>query len=118
MTDAFERSLAAMLAPPEREPDRAFVLRVNTNIALAQRLEAQRSALVRGLLGQFAAVAAMAAAVMLVGQSPAVARFAAESGPEMLLALLVSFSFLAVLLVPGIARGAGVGGLGREFAST
>ena len=107
MTDPFEAKLAAMLAPPEREPDRAFVMQVRANIVLAERLEARRKALVQRLLGQLAAIAAIAAAVTLVGLSPEVARVAAESGPGTLLALLVSFSFVAVLLVPAMSRRAG-----------
>ena len=118
MTDPFEARLAATLAPPEREPDRAFVLQVRANVLLAERLEASRKALVRRLIGQFAAVAAVAAAVALVGLSPPVARLAAESGPGTLLALLLSFSFVALLLVPAMSRTTTRFAAQRGFART
>ncbi|HET9356391.1 MAG TPA: hypothetical protein VFO42_09545 [Sphingomicrobium sp.] len=118
MTNSFDDRLAAVLAPPDREPDRDFVLRVTAGIALADRLEARRSALIRSLAGQLAAIASVAASIMILGRSPAVARFAAESPPGTLAALLVSFSFVAVLLVPGIMRGTGGRSWRLEIART
>ena len=108
MAEPFDIALAAMLAPPERGPDRAFVRRISAAVALEQRLAARRSQLLRRLAGQFSAFAAMAAAVLILGLAPAISRVAAESPPQTLIVLLVSFSFLLVLMVPGVRARTGL----------
>ena len=98
MADEFDDFFAAALAPEERAPDRRFVARVQTAILLEERLAAQRSSLIRDLVRQLVALAAVAAALWWLGRAAPVAGWLCES-PAVGLAIVISaFAFLVVLL--------------------
>ena len=96
MADSFDGFLAAALAPPERAPDRAFVAGVQARIAFEQRLGAQRRAVTRRLAAELWAVAVIAAALIILGRSDAIAGFAAQS-PAPALAILLSMFALTIV---------------------
>ena len=98
MADEFERFLAAALAPEERAPDRQFVARVQAAILLEQRLAAQRSSLIRDLVRQIVAVAAVAAGLWWLGRAAPVASWFGESPAVGLAILVISFVCLVGLL--------------------
>ena len=98
MADEFDLFLSDALAPPDRDPDRSFVRRVQARIAVEDRLRAERTALLSGLLLKLCALAAFAGALLWLSRSPAVAELAAESPAILLAALLIAFSLLMVLL--------------------
>lgn len=100
MTDEFERFLAAALSPAEREPDLAFVRRVQARIALDERLAAERRAMLSALALKSVAIAVFAAALAWFGRSPAVGELAADAPAILLAILLAGFSFLLLLLRP------------------
>ena len=91
MADEFDRFLVRSLALPERDPDRDFVRRVQLRIALERRLAAERSAVLRGLAVQVAALAALAGGMLLIARAPAVADFAADFPAVALAGLLAGF---------------------------
>jgi hypothetical protein len=101
MPDPFDRLLSEALAPSDRPPDRAFVIRVQARIALEERLEAQRRSLASGLAKQLLALGAVAAGFWLLGRSAPVASWFAESPAVGLAVLLTAFGFLAGLLAFG-----------------
>ena len=103
MADEFESYLAAVLAPPERDPDRPFVSRVQAHIALDARLAAERRSVVRRLGHELLGLAAVAAALLWLGRAAPVADLAAESPALALLALLSIFGLMvgAVSVQPG-----------------
>jgi hypothetical protein len=98
MADEFDTFLAAALAPEERQPDRAFTLKVNARIALEARLNAQRRAALRELGLQALAVMAIAGALLWLLRSELFAELAATSQPLTLACLLVLFGMLVALL--------------------
>lgn len=98
MADPFDRLLAEVLAPPEREPDRQFVRVVQTRIALEEQLARERWRLLSRLGFQVVALAAVAAGVLLLARSPELAGFAAESPGLALAILLAGFSFVIAVL--------------------
>ena len=98
MADRFEAFLAAGLAPGLGDSDRRFVARVQATIALEEQLARQRRSLIAGLVRQLVAVAAIAAALLLVGLAAPVARLFAESPAIGLALLLTGFSLLGVML--------------------
>ena len=106
MSDRFDDFLARELAPPGRDPDRAFVARVQARIRLEERLEAERSGLLSALLIQILGIAAIAAALWWLSRSPAIESFAGESPAVLLLVLLAAFSFVIALFAsrPGSER--------------
>jgi hypothetical protein len=98
MTDQFDRHLKAALAPPERSPDRKFVLRVQAAIALEERLAGQRASLLRGLGKQIIAVGAVAAGIWWVSRAAPVSAWLAQSPAAALAILLTGFAFLVAIL--------------------
>jgi hypothetical protein len=97
MADEFDRFLAAALAPEERTPDRRFVARVQSAILLEERLAAQRSSVVRDLVRQLVALAAVAAALWWLGRAAPVASWFGESPALGLGILLTGFACLVGL---------------------
>jgi hypothetical protein len=97
VTEEFDRFLAAALAPPLREPDRAFVAHVQGEVALEQRFAAERSSLGRELAQQLIALFAVGAGAWWLGRSAPVADWAAESPATALATLVVAFMFLAAM---------------------
>jgi uncharacterized membrane protein len=117
MADEFDLFLAEALSPAEREPDRAFVSRVQAHILLDQRLRAERRGALSSLAMQVIGLAAVAAAVLWLLRSTAIASFAAESPAVLLLALLAAFSFVILLFSSGAGAGATHRPLTRAFSS-
>jgi hypothetical protein len=98
MVERFDDVLKAVLAPPDRPPDRRFVLRVQAAIMLEERLAARRSSLVRELAKQLVALAAVAAGLWWIGRAPPVASLFAESPAVALTAVLAGFGLLVAIL--------------------
>src|SRR5213075_2160498 len=98
MTDDFDRSLAAALAPPERLPDRKFVAQVQAFIALEDRLAAERRALAAGLATQLAGLLAVAAGIWVLSRVEPVAGLFAQSPAVGLAILLALFGFVVLLM--------------------
>lgn len=101
MADDFDAFLAAGLVPDEREPDRAFVARVQAALRLDEQLRAERRGVVATLAVQFLGVAAIAAAIVWLLRAPEIGAFAGESPAFLLLMLLVAFSFVIMLFSSG-----------------
>ena len=101
MADEFDAFLAAGLAPEEREPDRAFVTRVQAGIRLDEQLRAERRGMVATLAVQFLGVAAITAAIVWLLRAPEIGAFASESPAFLLLMLIVAFSFVIMLFSSG-----------------
>ena len=105
MADEFDRFLKSALAPPERMPDRKFVARVQAGVGLEERLASQKSALVRDLLTQLVALAAVAAGLWFIGRAEPVASWFTQSPAAGLAILLVGFGSLVALLGQRPLRG-------------
>ena len=101
MADEFDAFLAEALAPEEREPDRAFVARVQAAVRLDAQLRAERRGVATTLAVQFLGVAAIAAAIVWLLRAPEIGGFASESPAFLLLILLVAFSFVIMLFSSG-----------------
>lgn len=98
MADEFNAFLREALAPPPGDEDHLFVARVHGAVRLEEQLRAERSGIVRSLLLQLLALAAVAAALLLVGRAPAGAALAGESPWMVALILVAGFSLLLVLM--------------------
>lgn len=94
MSDSFDDVLGEALAPPHREPDRAFVARVHARVLLDEAIRAQRRGALHRLSLQLIALLAVGAAFVLLSRSPEVAAFVAESPAVVLTALIALFSML------------------------
>jgi hypothetical protein len=94
MADEFDWFLGEELAPPERRPDRQFVVRVQTHIALEDRFTAQQHSLIVGLVKQVVALIVVACAIWWVARAAPVADWFAESPAVALAILLAGFVFL------------------------
>ena len=92
--DAF---LATALAPEDREPDRLFVARMQAQVRLDARLTQARRAMARRLGLQLLGIAAVAAAVLIVAESPAAGRLIAYSPEIFVLSLLAAFGFVVAM---------------------
>jgi len=99
MADEFDTFLARALAPQDRDPDRAFVVRVSAAVALDERMRMERRSIIRQLGAQVVGLMAVAVAVLVVSRSPEVALFFTESRPIALAGLLGIFALLVVLMV-------------------
>jgi hypothetical protein len=97
MADQFNEFLARTLSPADREPDRAFVERIQSLIRLDEQLCAERRSMVSMLSIQVLGVAVIAAAVFWLLRSPEIAAFATESPAILLATLLAVFSFVVLL---------------------
>lgn len=117
MADEFERFLAGTLAPPRREPDRAFVASVRAHIALDERLRSERAAAIAAFALQLIALLAVAAGVIWFTRSPGIAEAASESPGLLLLILVGLFSFLVLLLSPGLPAGSRFENAARGFST-
>jgi hypothetical protein len=94
-----DRLLSEALAPPERPADRGFVMRVDRVLVEAERYRRWRAGLVRQLVTEALALAAVAGSLVFVSQVPAVsAALAATPG-------LVWPAVLALFLVWLLVRG-------------
>jgi hypothetical protein len=104
----FDTFLADALAPQEREPDRLFVARVQAQVRIDTHLAKERGAIARRLGLQLLGVAAVAAGVVIVAESPAVGQFAAYSPEIFVLSLLAAFGFVVAMFTsaPQSGRGA------------
>lgn len=99
MTDeAFESFLREALAPPEREPDRAFTARVRAQVLLEERLRGERVASLRQLAFEIVGVLAVAAGLLWLARSPEVAEFVGESPAIALAAMLAAFMLLIAVM--------------------
>ncbi len=94
MNDPFDDFLGQALAPPERDPDRAFVAQVHARVLLHEAIRAQRRGALQRLSLQLIALLAVVAAFVLLSRSPEVAAFVAESPAIVLTALIALFSML------------------------
>ena len=97
MADEFDRFLKSALAPADRLPDRKFVERVQAGIALEERLTAQRSGLIRELVQELMALAAVAAGLWFIARAEPVAIWFTQSPATGLSILLVAFGGLVAL---------------------
>jgi hypothetical protein len=97
MADDFDAFLAARLAPPDRLPDRRFVAGVQARIAVEQRFERQRRAVLANLAAQLIALAAVGAAVWWLSSAAPVANWTGEFPAEALAILLAAFALMVVL---------------------
>jgi hypothetical protein len=97
MSDPFDDFVGKALAPPERDPDRAFVARVHARVLLHEAIRAQRQGALQRLSLQLIALIAVVAAFVLLSQSPDVAAFVAESPAIVLTFLIALFSMLIAL---------------------
>jgi hypothetical protein len=98
MTDNFDAFLSSVLAPPARDPDRQFVLRLQARIALEERLAAERRTLTNDLLKQLAGLLANAAGIFCIATSAAVTSLFAEAPALVLAALLAAFALVIALI--------------------
>jgi hypothetical protein len=112
MADEFDRFLHEAVAPEERHEDHRFVARVQAAIRIDERLNLERRGMVRSLVLQLVALAAVAAAMLSVGRAPAIAAIVSESPWLATLILLTGFAVLVALLS---ARGAADSTSGRYF---
>ncbi len=101
MADEFDDFLAQALGPREREADRLFVARVQSQIRLDEQLRAERRGMLSMLAIQVLGIAAISAAVFWLLRSPEIAEFAAESPAILLTMLLAAFSFAVLLFSTG-----------------
>jgi nucleoside phosphorylase len=93
--------LSEALAPPEGPADRGFVLRVERSVAEEERYRKWRSAFLRQLASEAAALAAVGGSFAMLSRVPAVAVLLSDS-PGLIWAAL-----LLLLLVWGLVRGRG-----------
>jgi hypothetical protein len=114
MADEFDAFLADALAPEKREPDRAFVARVQAAVRLDEQLRAERRGIFANLAFQCLGVAAIAAAIVWLLRAPEIRAFAGDSPAFLLLILLVAFSFVILLF----SSGASSRTARRAFSST
>lgn len=98
MADDFDRFLSEALAPPARDPDRAFVRRVQARVALEERLRSEQADQLRRLALQLVALAAVAVGLLWLTKAPDIAAFASDSPATALAAFLAGFTFLVALL--------------------
>jgi hypothetical protein len=95
----FDQFLRDSLEPEEREPDRLFVARVHAQIRLDEKLSARRRAIGLRLLRDSVGIAAIAAGLLVLAESPAAVELAAGS-PEILAAgLLAAFGSVVLLFI-------------------
>jgi hypothetical protein len=93
----FDHFLRDSLGPQEREPDRLFVARVQAQVRLDEKLAARRRTIGLRLLRDSIGIAAIAAGLVVLAESPAVAELAAGS-PEILVGgLLGAFGCVVAL---------------------
>ena len=98
MAEEFDRFLASALAPPERAPDRRFVARVQAQIALEERLNSERRALITRFVEQLAGLLAVAAGLWWISRAPLVSDWFAESPAVGLAILIAAFALLIGVL--------------------
>src|SRR5687768_14247911 len=103
MTDAFDRFIGAALAPPARDPDALFVLRVRALCALDARLRAERRAVARRIGLQALGLASLAAGLLWFGRATSVAAFFEQSPAIALPGLLAGFALLVGTLAASSA---------------
>lgn len=93
--------LGEALAPPDGPADRGFVLRVERSVAEEERYGKWRSAFLRQLATEAAALAALAGSFALIARVPMVEAMLTDA-PGLIWAALV-----LLLLVWGLMRGRG-----------
>lgn len=106
MADQFESYLPDAIAPPMRAPDRQFVARVQAQIVLDARLDAERRAVLHRLSVELLGLVTVTAALVWLGRAAPISDFVTES-PELALSALLSIFSLVVAAVsfqPGGGR--------------
>lgn len=103
----FDKFLAAALAPPVREEDHGFVLRVQQRIRIEEALRQSRASVFERLTAGIAALVAVAAALWWIAGSADAAAIAAESPAPVLAGLIVLFMSLVWLMAPAIGSPTG-----------
>jgi hypothetical protein len=106
MAEEFETFLSDVLAPPARDPDREFVTRVQTRIAIEHELHAERRTMLRRLGVELIGLAAIAAGLLVLARTEAIATLTAQS-PGLAMVGLVS---IFALIVTAIAIPSGAAG--------
>lgn len=103
-SDSMDDRIAALLAVPEREPDEAFVLRVERALLADRRLAAQRSAAWRRFRGEAAASLAVVAAFALLWRgAPDALPVGAPMFSPAAAAVLILFLWFALGLKPAVS---------------
>jgi hypothetical protein len=102
MTDDFDLFLQQSLAPPQREEDHSFVLRVQAAIGIEEGFRMRRRTALRRFGLELLALAAVTAGLLWVGRAAPIASWVSESP---WLAALVLISAFAMLLAVFGARG-------------
>ena len=97
MADRFDEFLASSLVPPERLPDRRFVAAVQARIVLEEQLGRERRRLVAGFFTQLAGLAAVAAAVWVIGNAAPIAQSWAQFPGIGTLLLLLAFGSVVAM---------------------
>ena len=97
MADRFDEFLSSSLAPAERLPDRRFVAAVQARIVLEEQLARERRTVVAGLLAQLAGLAAVAAAIWVIGNAAPIAESWARFPGVGTLLLLLAFGFVVAM---------------------
>jgi len=106
MADELETFLSDALAPPARDPDREFVTRVQTRIAIEQQLHAERRTILRRLGVELIGLAAIAAGLLVLARTEAIATLTAQSPGLAMVALVSIFALIvSAIAVPSGAAG-------------
>ena len=96
--NAFDRFLRDSLSPPEREPDRAFAVRVRAQVLLEERLRRERSESLRQLAWEIVGIFAVAAGFLWLVRSPELSEFVGESPAIALAGLLAAFMLMIAVM--------------------
>jgi polyferredoxin len=107
MTDDFDRMLGAALAPPVRDPDAAFAMRVRALCILDAKLVRERRAALRLLFVQLLALIAVGAGLAWLGRAPAIADLASASPALVMTVLLAGFALLVIVMAAPSRSGIG-----------
>lgn len=102
-SESIDDRIAALLAVPEREPDEAFVLRVERAVLADRRLAAQRAAAWRRFRGEAAASLAVVVAFALLWRvAPEAPPVGAPMFGSAAAAVLILFLWFALSLRPAV----------------
>ena len=102
-SDPMDDRIAALLAVPEREPDEAFVRRIERAVLADRRLAAQRAAAWRRFRGEAAASLAVVAAFALLWRgAPDSLPIGAQIFSPAAAAVLILFLWFALGLRPAV----------------
>ncbi len=103
--EAIEAKLGALLRGAEREPDAAFIRRVERALAAERLMDAQRRAAWRSFAAEAAASAAVAAAFVLMGRAaPAAGELGLLTASPVAAAGLLLILWMVVAFRPGATK--------------